>query len=53
MAGLYDGIEEAGFKRIDGGYVFQSRNPWFFGPSHRYLVDEAQKAEIEIGRAHV
>jgi hypothetical protein len=46
MAGLYDGIEETTFKRIAGGYVFQSRNPWFFGPSHRYLVDEAQKAEI-------
>jgi hypothetical protein len=47
MAGLYDGIEEAAFKRsADGGYVFQARNPWFFGPSRRYVVDEAQKAEI-------
>jgi hypothetical protein len=47
MAGLYDGIEEAAFKRLaDGGYVFQARNPWFFGPSRRYLVDEAQKAAI-------
>jgi hypothetical protein len=46
MAGLYDGMEEAAFKRIDGGYVFQSRNPWFFGRSRRYLVNEAQKAAI-------
>jgi hypothetical protein len=46
MAGLYDGMEEAAFKRIDGGYVFQSRNPWFFGRSRHYLVNEAQKAAI-------
>jgi hypothetical protein len=46
MAGLYDGIKETAFKRIAGGYVSESRNPWLFGPSHRHLVDEAQKAEI-------
>jgi|SRR5262245_1469203 len=46
MAGLYDGMEEAPFKRIEGGYVFQVRNPWFFGRSRHYLVNEAQKIAI-------
>jgi hypothetical protein len=46
MAGLYDGLEEAQFKPIAGGYVFQTNNPWFFGPPRRYLVNEAQKVEI-------
>jgi hypothetical protein len=46
MAGLYDGMEEAPFKRIEGGYVFQARNPWFFGRSRHYLVNEAQKIAI-------
>jgi hypothetical protein len=46
MAGLYDGMEEAPFKRVEGGYVFQARNPRFFGRSRHYLVNEAQKAEI-------
>jgi hypothetical protein len=46
MAGLYDGLEEVGFKRIAGGYVFQTNNAWFFGPRRRYFVSEAQKAEI-------
>jgi hypothetical protein len=46
MAGLYDGLEEVSFKRIDGGYVFQSNNPWLIGPRRRYFVNEAQKAEI-------
>jgi hypothetical protein len=46
MAGLYDGMEEAAFKRIDGGYVFQASNPWFFGRYRRYLVNETQKTAI-------
>jgi hypothetical protein len=46
MAGLYDGIEEVAFKRIAGGYVFQSNNPWLIGPRRRYFVNETQKAEI-------
>jgi hypothetical protein len=44
--GMYDGLEEAPFKRIETGYVFQARNPWFFGRSRHYLVNEAQKAAI-------
>jgi hypothetical protein len=46
MAGLYDGLEEVPFKRISGGYLFQTNNPWFFGPKQRHLVNEAQKAQI-------
>jgi hypothetical protein len=46
MAGLYDGIEEVGFKPVAGGYVFQTNNPWLFGPRRRYFVTETQKAEI-------
>jgi hypothetical protein len=46
MAGLYDGLEEVSFKRIAGGYVFQSNNAWLIGPRRRYFVNEAQKTEI-------
>jgi hypothetical protein len=46
MAGLYDGLEEVAFKRIAGGYVFQTNNAWLIGPRRRYFVNEAQKADI-------
>ena len=46
LDGMYDGLEEASFKPVDGGYIFQSSNPWCFGPSHNYLVNEAQKVAI-------
>ena len=47
MAGLYDGLEEASFfKRPEGGYIFRSRSPWYFGPSRNYLVSEAEKVVI-------
>jgi hypothetical protein len=46
MAGLYEGLEEVGFKRTADGYVFQTNSRWFIGPKRRYLVTEAQKAEI-------
>jgi hypothetical protein len=46
MRGLYDGIEEVAFKPTAGGYVFQANNRWLFGPKQRFLVNEAQKAEI-------
>jgi hypothetical protein len=38
--------EETSFRPTAGGYVFQTPNPWLLGPSRRYLVNEAQKAEI-------
>jgi hypothetical protein len=46
MAGLYDGLEEVAFKRTEGGYVFQANNRWLIGPRRRFLVNEAQKADI-------
>jgi hypothetical protein len=46
MAGLYDGLEEVAFKRTEGGYVFQANNRFLIGPSRRFLVNEAQKADI-------
>jgi hypothetical protein len=46
MAGLYDGLEEVAFKRTEGGYVFQANNRFLIGPRRRFLVNEAQKADI-------
>jgi len=47
MAGLYEGLEEVGFKQIEGGgYLFQTTNTWFIGPRRRFIVTEAEKAEI-------
>jgi hypothetical protein len=34
------------FKPVPGGYLYQSANPWVFGPTGRYVVNEAQKAEL-------
>src|SRR5438105_4507902 len=39
-------IEAVLFKRSGDRYVYQSPNPWVFGRSERYLVTEAQKAEL-------
>ena len=39
-------IEAVLFKRSGDRYVYQSPNPWVFGPSKRYLITEAQKAEL-------
>jgi hypothetical protein len=46
MAGICDGLEEVAFKRTEGGYVFQANNRFLIGPRLRFLVNEAQKAEI-------
>src|SRR4051812_26142891 len=46
VAGLYDGVEEVRFTSVAGGFVFQTNNPWFFGPRRRYFVNEAQKSAI-------
>ena len=46
MAGLYEGIEDVAFKKVEGGYVFQTTNPWLIGPRRRYFVDETRKAAI-------
>jgi hypothetical protein len=39
-------IEAVLFKQVGGGYVFQAPNRWVFGRSSRYLVNDAQKAEL-------
>ena len=39
-------IEAVLFKQFGSGYVFLAPNPCVFGRSSRYLVNEAQKAEI-------
>ena len=46
MAGLYDGVEEIGFHRVSGGYLFQPANSWPFGPRPCYFVNEEQKRAI-------
>lgn len=38
---------DALFKAVSGGWVFRSPNPWLFGDTPHYLVDDAQKAQIE------
>jgi len=44
MGARFDAVSAA-FKEVEGGYLFKL-NPWFFGHSQVYLVDEAKKAEI-------
>jgi hypothetical protein len=46
MSRWYEGAEEAAFKPVPGGYVAQLPSPKLFGRPRRYLVNEAQKAEI-------
>jgi len=46
MAKWYEAANEASFKPVAGGYVFQSPNPWIFARPRYYLVNEAQKAQI-------
>jgi hypothetical protein len=47
MAKWYEGAEEAAFKPIAGGYVFQPPSlSWPFGRPRGYVVNEVQKAEL-------
>ena len=39
-------IESARFKRVAGGHIFQAPNPWIFGRSSHYLVNDTQKAQL-------
>jgi hypothetical protein len=43
MAKLSDRL----FKAAPDGWVFRSPNPWVFGDTPHYLVNDAQKAQIE------
>ena len=42
----YERANEASFKPVDGGYVFQAPSPWIFARPSYYLVSDAKKAEI-------
>jgi hypothetical protein len=46
MARWYEAANEASFKPLAEGYVFQSPNPWIFARPSYYLVNGAQKEEI-------
>jgi hypothetical protein len=47
MAKWYEGAEEAAFKPVAGGYIFQPPSLyWPFGRPRGYLINEAQKAEL-------
>ena len=35
------------FKPVAGGWVYRAPNPWVFGDAPHYLVNDAQKAQIE------
>ena len=40
-------LKSALFRATTDGWVFRSPNPWLFGDTPHYLVDDAQKARIE------
>jgi hypothetical protein len=48
MTRWYESANEASFKSVEGGYVFQSPSPWIFARPSYYLVSEAKKAEILV-----
>jgi hypothetical protein len=52
MTRWYEAANEASFKTVAEGYVFQSPHPWIFARPRYYLVDQTQKAEIlaRLGR---
>jgi hypothetical protein len=52
MARWYEAANEAAFKRVTEGYLFQSPNPWLLARPRYYMVNETQKAEIltHLGR---
>jgi len=47
MATASGGMKSALFKAVPGGWVFRSPTPWVFGDTPHYLVNDAQKAQIE------
>ena len=47
MATASDSVKYALFRPTSDGWVFRSPNPWVFGDTPHYLVNDAQKAQIE------
>jgi hypothetical protein len=52
MSRWYEAANEASFKAVKGGYVFQNPNPWIFARPSYYRVNEQQKAKILIHLGH-
>jgi hypothetical protein len=52
MPRWYERANEASFKPVKGGYVFQAPSPWIIARPSYYLVNDAKKAEIftRLGR---
>jgi hypothetical protein len=46
MPRWYESANEASFKAIAGGHVFQAPSPWMFARPSYYLVNDAQKAQL-------
>ena len=40
-------LKSVTFKPVAGGWVYRAPNPWVFGDAPHYLVNDAQKAQIE------
>ena len=40
-------MSDQAFKPVPGGWIYRAPNPRVFGDAPRYLVNDAQKAEIE------
>jgi len=47
MGRVSDRTKSVMFKPVSGGWVYRAPNPWVFGDTPHYLVNEAQKAQIE------
>jgi hypothetical protein len=48
LQGLGRQMAATQFRRGIQGWIFRAPTPWVFGPRPHYVVDEAQKAKIEI-----
>jgi hypothetical protein len=48
MSRWYERANEASFKPVEGGYVFQNPNPWVLARPSYYLVNDAKKTEILV-----
>ena len=46
MLAAREGFSAALFKPVQGGWVYRSPNPWIFGDTPHYLLNDAQKAQI-------
>ncbi len=47
MATPHDSLKSVLFRAVPGGWVYRSPSPWVFGDTPHYLVNDAQKSQIE------